>query len=112
MVCVECFVVPVVFLLLSFAKQIFTYVYSFFVPPQETPAPPPFDPACINLAAHGLAPPASTDSATTDASSSKKTVSYPEDAEDDGDDEEEEEEDAVLEETKEAPLIRKKAVNA
>ena len=96
MVCVECFVVPVVFLLLSFAKQIFTYIYSLFVPPQETPAPPPFDPSCINLAAHGLAPP--------------KTVSHAEKTEDEDDDEDEV--NVMTEETKEAPLIRKKPLKA
>ena len=55
MVCVECIVVPVVVLILSFASRFLAQLYAIIFPSSVSPPPPAFNPASINLAAHGLA---------------------------------------------------------
>ena len=107
MVCVECIVVPVVVLLLSFASQLLTSLWRLLFPAITGPAPPPFDPSSINLAAHGLVPAASqvvegagevvdgADEVT--ASAGAKDVDGAEPLQD---------------ETKEGPVVRRKLVKA
>ena len=59
MVCIECFVVPILFVIAAYCKQLFALVRSYFQPAASTSAtsaPPPFNPSMINLAAHGLPP--------------------------------------------------------
>ena len=54
MVCIECFVVPVLFVIAAYFKQFVSFFYSRFVQSSTSPAPAPFNPSMINLAAHGL----------------------------------------------------------
>ena len=56
MVCIECLVVPILFVVAAYFKQLVTFIQSYFFPSRasSTVAPPPFDPSTINLAAHGL----------------------------------------------------------
>ena len=74
MVCIECFVVPILFVLAAYFKQLMTFISSrFFASSQSSssPAPPPFDPAMFNLAAHGL-PAATVDASKLSASGAEE----------------------------------------
>ena len=56
MVCIECFVVPILFVLAAYFKQLVTYISSLFQSKDSSTSstPPPFNPSMINLSAHGL----------------------------------------------------------
>jgi len=72
MVCIECFVVPILFVVAAYFKQLMAFVYSRFFQADDSSnsvAPPPFNPSMINLAAHGL-PAAKEDSSKLSASAS------------------------------------------
>ena len=100
MVCIECIVVPVVVLILSFASQLFTHLWRLIFP-ATTPTPPPFNPASINLAAHGLAPPPGR---TAEAASADVDLAQPS--------KEVEDADLPQDESKEGPVVRKQRVKA
>ena len=70
MVCIECFVVPILFVIAAYFKQLIAFIHSHFFASEQSsscPAPPPFSPSMFNLAAHGL-PSATVDTTKLSAS--------------------------------------------
>ena len=96
MVCVECIVVPVMVLLVSFVARWASYCWNYLFPSSSSAdaatRPPPFNPASINLAAHGLP------SSDTSTKAAAKEV--------------EADEEPIQDETKEGPAVKRRAAEA